>query len=95
MHVTFFVKVVAAFALLCFAVEALAQSQHQVKPRQVARLMTIGVDGSDPRIICETNGIQRRTGRRMANGSSAMAATRRGASPPTVAPNLREFPPGT
>ncbi len=58
MHVTFFVKVVAAFALLCFAVEALAQSQHQVKPRQVARLMTIGVDGSDPRIICETNGIQ-------------------------------------
>ena len=62
MHPTFAGKIVAAAALLgaIAYIPAMAQNKTNAaaQPGQRGRVMTIGIDGSDPRFVCEAEGIQ-------------------------------------
>ena len=53
-----FVELSTASVLLAFGFVVPAQSQDKSPPQHVARLMTIGIDGSDPRVLFETTDIQ-------------------------------------
>jgi TolB protein len=57
MHCTSFVTLVATSVLLCAGVIPV-MAQDKAQPKHIARLMTIGIDGSDPRVLFETADIQ-------------------------------------
>ena len=62
MHSFIFVRFFAALALLVVSCATPAAAQGKAKAGsqlgQFGRVMTIGIDGSDPRLVCEANGIQ-------------------------------------
>ena len=51
-------KLITVSALLTCGLITPVQSQEKSPPQPIARLMTIGIDGSDPRVIFETTDIQ-------------------------------------
>lgn len=62
MHIVLLVRLIAASAFLLSISATPAAAQGKAKagsqPGQFGRVMTIGIDGSDPRLVCEANGIQ-------------------------------------
>ena len=62
MHATLGGKLITATVLLAAIALTPAMAQGKAKataqPGQLGRVMTIGIDGSDPRLVCEAEGIQ-------------------------------------
>jgi TolB protein len=58
MHALSFIKLFLASAVVAMVLTASARAQKQSQPPHIAQLMTINIDGSDPRLICESSDIQ-------------------------------------